>query len=516
MKLWLKLTILLTIIINIVIEIGMFTLTPKIESFAVNLLGDKLKSIAASIAAGIDGDQFVKINIYDSTAVTNPIYNHIQKTIETTKVNLELTNDLYAISILDNNSISFGVVLNKTSFGRDTLRQLSEIGKTAAYDVYEKKECVYTNLYEDRYGNWLSGFAPIFDSNKKVVGIIKLDQRYSAIYEKLNEINDQIFIGRIILIPVTILLSFILANVFMIPINRVKQSILKIASGNYSENEPVKSGGEIKELINASETLRKTLFEQQQKIFETIKDLETAKLKAESSDRMKSEFLAVLSHEIRTPLNVILGNIEVMKLELDERVLEELKEITEEIKFGSNRLIRTVEMIVLYSELASGSYNKKERFLNVNPIFFATADLFRNDAAIKGIDFKTDCSATTGMIKADESLLEESIKQIADNAVKFSNSGEITFCIMDKKDAGICLLVQDNGIGISPEFMKEIFKPFRQEDMTYSRKFEGNGLGLALVKKCCDANGFDLKISSEKNKGTTVEIHIPKEKLFDI
>ena len=514
MKLWLKLTILLTIILNVVIEIGILTITPKIESYSINLVGEKLKSISASISAGIDGEQFKNLDIFDSTSTTNPEYVFVQKTIETAKENLELTHDIYSISILDNNSISFGVVLNKVSFGKDTLSLLNKTSKEAAIEVYQNKKCINTGLYTDKLGSWLSGFSPIFDNNKNVVGIIKVDQNYDTVKSKLTEINDQVFVGRIILFPITIFLSFLLANIFIAPITKVKKSILKISSGDYSENVQLKSSGEIKELIDASENLRKTIIEQQQKIFASIGELEESKNKAEASDRMKSEFLALLSHEIRTPLNIILGNIEVLKLEFNDDVLNELKEITDEIKFGSDRLIRTVEMIVLYSELVSDSYSKKERLLNINQMFFEISSSYKEESLQKGIKILNECTATTGMIKADELLISEAIKQITDNAFKFTESGEIHFCIFDKMEEGISLVISDTGIGISEEFMKELFKPFRQEDMSYSRKFEGNGLGLAISKKGCDINGFELKISSEKNKGTMVEINIPKDKFF--
>ncbi|NCQ16732.1 MAG: hypothetical protein GW805_00250, partial [Ignavibacteria bacterium] len=209
MKLWLKLTILLTIILNVVIEIGILTLTPKIESYSVNLVSEKLRSIAASISAGINGEQFKNLDIFDSTSSSNHEYISIQKTIEIAKENLELDNDLYAFSILDNNSISFGVVLSKVASGKDTLSQLNKTSKDAAIEVYQKKKCISTELYTDKLGSWLSGFSPIFDNDKNVVGIIKVDQNYNVLQSKLNEINDQVFWGRIVLLPITILLSFL-------------------------------------------------------------------------------------------------------------------------------------------------------------------------------------------------------------------------------------------------------------------------------------------------------------------
>jgi len=301
---------------------------------------------------------------------------------------------------------------------------------------------------------------------------------------------------------------------FTKPIKEAKKRIDKISSGDYSENVNINARGEIKEILSAAENLRITILEQQEKIFTTLFELRNAKQKAEASSRMKGEFLALISHEIRTPLNIILGNLEVLKYEFEGEKLMEVEEITDSVKLGSLRLIRTVEMIVLYSELASGSYIKTEKIVNVNNLFFSLVDNYKKIADEKGLQLNSDCMATTGVIKADERLLGESLTQLIDNAVKFSTGGSITFCIA-KKNEGIKILIMDNGIGISKNFMTDLFKPFRQEDMSIARQFEGNGLGLAIVKKCCELSGFELKIESEKNKGTTVEVYIPKEKLFN-
>lgn len=514
MKLWIKLSIILVIIINFVIEIGLLYLTPKVEDFSVDLVGEKLKSIAASISASIDGDQFKEINIFDSSSVNSNSYQNTLKTIHQAKENLELSDELFTITILDRNSISFGVVLNRISSSKDTLQEISPVARKAVEEVYQKKHCEYTPMYEDKYGSWLSGFAPIYDNEKNVVGVVQVDQKFEDVLNRIREINNPIQIGRLYSIPITLFISILFATVFVRPIRKVKEKITRIAEGDYSKSEEIKSGGELKELVIAAENLRTTIVEQQEKIFQNIKELEKAKHKAESSDRLKSEFLAVISHEIRTPLNIILGNIEILKLELDEDTIAELEDILNPIRIGSERLIRTVEMMVLYSELSSNSYVIREQFVDINKLFFSTLEKHKNTAIEKGVKINLDCTATTGMVKTDERLLEETITQIADNAVKYTNKGEISFCIQNTDDSGIKLFIEDTGIGISGDFMKELFKPFRQEDMSYERRYEGNGIGLALAKKCCDINDFDLNISSEKNKGTMVEIIIPKKSLF--
>lgn len=515
MKLWIKLSIILVIIINFVIEIGLMYITPKVEDFSVDLVGEKLKSIAASISASIDGDQFKEINIFDSSSVNSSSYLNTLKTIQQAKENLELSDELFTITILDRNSISFGVVLNRITSSKDTLQEISLEARKAIEEVYQKKHCEYTPMYEDKYGSWLSGFAPIYDYEKNVVGVVQVDQKFEDVLNRISEINIPIQIGRLYSIPITLMISIFFAAVFVRPIRKVKEKITRIANGDYSTNEEIKSGGEVKELVLAAENLRTIILEQQDKIFQNIKELERAKNKAESSDKLKSEFLAVISHEIRTPLNVILGNIEVLKLELDEDKIAELEDILNPIRIGSERLIRTVEMMVLYSELSSNSYVLREQYVDINELFFTVVEKHKNIAAEKGIRINFDCTAATGIVKTDERLLEEAINQIADNAVKYTKEGEISFCIQNTDDSGIKLLVKDTGIGISSDFMKELFKPFRQEDMSYERRFEGNGIGLALAKKCCNQIGFDLEIVSSKDEGTEVTINIGKGKLFN-
>lgn len=514
MKLWLKLTIVLTVLINLIIQIGLLELQPKIKNFSEDLLGDKLKSIAAAIAASIDGDEFSQINIYDSTSLSTQIYQHIQQTIELARKNLQLHNNQYSISILDKNSLAFGVVLRRIEDGKDSLMQLNREGIAAALSIFEKKQCIRTSPYEDRYGSWLSGLAPVFDKNNDVVGIVKVDQKYEQIQATFDSINKEILTGRIILIPITILISILLSNIFLMPVVKVKDKIKKIASGDYSEYNHIKAGGEVGELVDAAEALRKTILEQQEKIFATIRELKAAKEKAEASDKMKSEFLNLISHEIRTPLNVILGSIELIKMEFDGEKLESLNDLTEIIEIGSRRLIRTIEMMVLYSELASGNYKTKYQYVNLFNIINNIASEVEKEALKKGLHLKTDCAATTTIVQADKFLLEEAIRQIVENAIKFSDSGDIIFCLMENPDHGIKIVVVDQGRGISKEFMTELFKPFRQEDMSATRGYEGNGLGLAIAKKCCDLCEYELNVFSEKGKGTTVEINIPNSKFF--
>lgn len=515
MKLWIKLAIVLFLITNIVVETVLIVVKPQVKNHYLSSLGEKLKSTAAASAVAINGDEFRELNFADSSVTSLPTFIQIRNQLSKTKSNLGLHEDIYTLSRLSSNAAVFGVTTNPKSYTGDTLHLLNTIPREALNKVYDLNKCIYTELYTDRFGTWISGLSPINDSRGNVVGVVEVDNSLRTVQAALSQIDESILWVQLLLIPITLLLSIISAMYFTRPIKEATQRIDKLALGDYSENPQMRTGGEeIREIYGAAENLRTTILEQQDKIFKTVAELRNAKDKAEASSRMKSEFLALISHEIRTPLNEILGSLEILKYEVGDNQLKEIEEITDTIQHGSKRIIRTVEMIVLYSELISGSYTHKEKLVNFNKLFFGLVDNYKKLAEEKGLQLNTDCTATTGIIKADERLLEESLAHIIDNSFKFTNKGSVTLCI-EKKEEGINILVQDTGIGISKEFMTDLFKPFRQEDMAISRGFEGNGLGLAIAKKCCDANGFDLEIESEKNKGTKAVIHISKEKLFN-
>lgn len=516
MKLWIKLSILLTIIINIIIQVVWLVALPKIEENSIELIGEKLKSIAVAAAHTISGDDYEKLDFSNPQIILNKKFNEIRNHLIVLKNAINIKEDIYTLNLINEDSAQFGVMTNSKLFTGEYLQLKNKIAKATILNTFNKDLCTYTDLYQDQFGEWITGLAPIKNSSGKIVGIIQVDHSSKTVSQKISSIKDFVLWFRLILIPFIILLSIILAKYFTSPIDKVIERIEKISKGDYSKNEPINSSGEIKDLFVAAETLRETILEQQETLFLTISELKEAIKKAEASDRMKGEFLAVLSHEIRTPLNVILGNVEILKMELAEMTDKDFSEFTEPIRSGSLRLIRTVEIIVLYSELTSNSYNYSSKYIDLQDIVNQVLLIYKPLAEKVGVSIKSDCISSTSRIKADERLMLEAVEQIVDNAVKYTKEGSIKICIEETKDNGLCLLIEDTGIGISKEFMKDLFKPFRQEDMSYTRRFEGNGLGLALAKKINDLLGFELKVESEKNVGTKVEIIIPHDKLFNL
>lgn len=243
------------------------------------------------------------------------------------------------------------------------------------------------------------------------------------------------------------------------------------------------------------------------------KELIEAKEKAEASLKLKSDFLAQMSHEIRTPVNSILSYTSLLKDELDGTIPEDLQFSFDMINNGGRRLIRTIDMILNMSELQTGTFEiKREEFNLIQDMLNPLVGEFRSAVNSKNLDLIINKKLNTDdlIVNADTYSFTQTFANLIDNAIKYTNEGRIIINIL-QTEKGAAVEVEDTGIGISDNFIKSLFDPFTQEEQGYTRKFEGNGLGLALVKKYVELNGCQIYVESKKEKGTKFIVEIPKK-----
>lgn len=239
---------------------------------------------------------------------------------------------------------------------------------------------------------------------------------------------------------------------------------------------------------------------------ETEKALIYAKDQAEKSDKLKGEFLAQMSHEIRTPLNAILSASSFLSDEFAQNKDEIIIESFEIIEFAGQRLIRTIESIINMSDLNTGTYEPIINSINLRDDILAGLEKeFLFLAAEKKLDFSFIYLTENLIINADEYSLIQIFKNLLDNAIKYTNEGKVEVRVSRNKNK-LEVEVSDSGIGMSEEFLQNLFLPFSQEEQGYTRKYDGNGLGLALVKRYSELNNAEIKVESEKGIGTTFKI----------
>ncbi|MCW8848341.1 MAG: HAMP domain-containing histidine kinase [Melioribacteraceae bacterium] len=226
-------------------------------------------------------------------------------------------------------------------------------------------------------------------------------------------------------------------------------------------------------------------------------------LENEQANQLKSEFLAQMSHEIRTPLNTMLSFTNLIEEEVKDKVGDDLSSSFIHINSSGRRIIRTIDLLLNLSEIHSGTFEYiPEEFDLLNEIINDLLPEYKYLASLKNLDFVVENSKDEYLVTADLFKVKEILKHLVENAIRFTNSGKISIKLGKDSSGKITIQVIDTGIGISKEYLPHLFSPFTQEEQGYSRKYDGNGVGLTLVKSYCEINNINISVKSRKNVGT--------------
>lgn len=241
---------------------------------------------------------------------------------------------------------------------------------------------------------------------------------------------------------------------------------------------------------------------------QTDKEIKHALERAEESDRLKSAFLANMSHEIRTPLNSIIGFSELLADEVFDS--EQKDEFIRYIIENGNQLLRIISDILDISKIESGEIVIRKTEIPAKRVLDEVHALNVLKVENKPLQFRLSYpkNLENTTILADKERLHQIFNNLISNALKFTPEGYIQIGCTLQNEA-VEFFVKDTGIGIAPQFHARIFDRFRQLENSLTRKFGGNGLGLAITKNLVELMNGNIRLESEPGKGSTFFFTVP-------
>ena len=411
--------------------------------------------------------------------------------------------------------------------------QGNDTGKNSLREIIDELKKILPELLGFKLSadnEFLAGYvaipSPVDRNNDNqwiVLAITPIDFALSG----LREVQQVLIILILGLVAASIIASIYLARDLASPLEKLRDYAITV--NDLDSPNKVPRNLKIREFNQLAVSLQKMV----ERLKRWAYQLEVTSKEAQVANQLKSEFLTNISHELRTPLNGIIGSLQLIYDGFcDSR--EEERVFLKDAHNSAIHLLRIIDDILDIRRIDSGSLYMTFEEVNIVELLRETVVPFRHNLEQKSLLLKLNTSEEKIIVYVDKTKLQQVFKHVISNAIKFTETGSINISI--GREYGECLIsennnnlvdyhtykvnhvlvtIQDTGIGINPEQQDKLFQPFVMADGTKTRKFGGNGLGLAMARGLMEMMNGNIQLYSEGiDRGTTVYITMPiKEKL---
>lgn len=424
-----------------------------------------------------------------------------------TLATLKVRPDIIQASIFDNTGQPFA------SYQRRTDKEM--LTSTLIRDVMQQQDM---RLYEDQQGLHL--LLPM-NSHGEEVGVLYLVDDLASLNAQLSAFYRVVTVTAVIAFFASLIAMLWLVSMFMTPVNELLATIHQISEHrDYRGRAPSASMLEFRQLsdsfnqmISEIETrgqqLEQINSELEQRVQARTEALETALELANQANHAKAEFLAVMSHEVRTPLNGVIGFAELLKLhQLDD----EAKQTVSMLNESAVALMALLNQILDFSKLEADKVELEQQRIDLSSFMTSVVETNRGKAERKGLQLELEMQDCHGYVLGDPLRLRQILNNLVDNAIKFTQRGEVKVTLMPYQSDGqnwLSFEVSDTGTGIKASKLRSIFSPFAQADSSITRQYGGTGLGLAICAQLIKLMKGHYGVKSEENAGSLFWFKIP-------
>jgi signal transduction histidine kinase len=238
--------------------------------------------------------------------------------------------------------------------------------------------------------------------------------------------------------------------------------------------------------------------------------LRLAHARVAEANRAKSEFLAVMSHELRTPLNAIIGYVELMAMEMENRITERQRTYVSRIRSNQKQLLSLIDDVLSFTKGGDSRLSLSIEAVRVCDMLGALESLVEPELRRKELSFTCDPCDADLAVQADPERLRQILLNLTANAIKFTAAGGRVGVGAAREQNRIRIWVSDTGIGIPPDQLERVFEPFFQVERGTTRSYPGIGLGLAIARDFARTMGGEVRLESQPGKGSIASVELPR------
>jgi signal transduction histidine kinase/DNA-binding response OmpR family regulator len=352
-------------------------------------------------------------------------------------------------------------------------------------------------------------------SNDTQLLYYRLIEKDALMAKAYDTIRVLVNIGVLFIFAFSAFLLFFIHKIVILPIRELNDVTTKIVNtGNMNLKVDIDCSDEIGETANSFnemvDTVRRIQSGLEEKVIERTEKLETAKVEAVAASKAKSEFLANMSHEIRTPINAVIGLNDLLSR---TSLTFKQKDYVEKISMAANNLLRIINDILDFSKVEAGKMTLENISFKIDDIIEDISGIIGVKAANQEIEFVINIDTNIPkVLKGDPKRLTQVLLNLINNAIKFTNQGEVLLAISLIEDFGksvqLNFLIKDTGIGMKEEVIETLFDQFTQADASTTRNYGGTGLGLAISQNILQLMDSRIDVESTLGNGSSFSFNL--------